>query len=245
MPATPNNQAILNLSVQQKGIFVMAEDDPNNRDPIARKKLEALYGEGNILVLSKQQFLAYQGGKDLVSIFSSEKYDPTRYQEDNGGAEGIVGPVTFPPPVNLTVVAGSAKRQEDGTVTVTVEFEGESSIAGQFVDYFADKIAPQQAPFNKVTGITAAGNYPIIVVGFNTATDSSNYVIKLIDIATNIFTARPYTPEPGISKGAFSFTGVPRKRFNISVTPYNQYGLAGPEAFAMDGSIKKVIDFVL
>lgn len=48
----------------------MAEDDPNNRDPIARKKLEALYGEGNILVLSKQQFLAYQGGKDLVSIFS-------------------------------------------------------------------------------------------------------------------------------------------------------------------------------
>lgn len=223
----------------------MAEDDPNNRDPIARKKLEALYGEGNILVLSKQQFLAYQGGKDLVSIFSSEKYDPTRYQEDNGGAEGIVGPVTFPPPVNLTVVAGSAKRQEDGTVTVTVEFEGESSIAGQFVDYFADKIAPQQAPFNKVTGITAAGNYPIIVVGFNTATDSSNYVIKLIDIATNIFTARPYTPEPGTSKGAFSFTGVPRKRFNISVTPYNQYGLAGPEAFAMNGSIKKVIDFVL
>lgn len=244
MAATPNNQAILNLSVQQKGIFVMAEDDPNNRDPIARKKLEALYGEGNILVLSKQQFLAYQGGKDLVSIFSSEKYDPTRYQEDNE-EEGFTGPVTFPPPTNLTVVAGSAKRQEDGTVTITVEFEGESSIAGQFVDYFADKIAPQKAPFNKVTGITAVGNYPIITIGFNTATDSSNYVIKLIDVATNTFLARAYTPAQGASKGTFSFTGVPRKRFNVSVTPYNDNGLAGPEDFAMNGSIKKVIDFVL
>ena len=230
MPATTNNQAILNLSVQQKGIFVMAEDDPNNRDPIARKKLEALYGEGNILVLSKQQFLAYQGGKDLVSIFSSEKYDPTRYQEDNGGEEGRVGIVTFPPPVNLTVV-GVPKRQEDGTVTVTVEFEGESSIAGQFVDYFADAITPRTAPFNKVTGITAVGNYPIITIGFNTATDSNKYVIKVIDVATNQFTARTYNAEPGSSKGTFVFTGLPRKQFKVSVTPYNEYGLAGPESF--------------
>lgn len=222
----------------------MAEDDPNNRDPIARKKLEALYGEGNILVLSKQQFLAYQGGKDLVSIFSSEKYDPTRYQEDNGGAEGQVGAITLPPPVNLKVV-GIPQRQEDGTVTVTVEFEGESLIAGQVVDYFVDAITPRQAPFNKVTGITAVGNYPIIVVGFNTATDSNNYVIKLIDVATNNFVARAYTPDQGASKGTFSFSGVPRKRFNISVTPYNEYGLAGPEDYAMNGSIKKEIDFVL
>ena len=222
----------------------MAEDDPNNRDPIARKKLEALYGEGNILVLSKQQFLSYQGGKDLVSIFSSEKYDPTRYQDDNGGPEGFVGPITLPPPINLKVV-GIPKRQEDGTVTVTVEFEGESSIAGQFVDYFADAITPREAPFNKVTGITAVGNYPLITVGFNTATDASNYVIKLIDKATGTFLARTYTPDAGTSKGTFTFSGVPRKRFWISVTPYNEYGLAGPEDYAMNGTVKKEIDFVL
>jgi len=245
MPETPNNQAILNLSVQQKGIFVMAEDDPNNRDPIARKKLEALYGEGNILVLSKQQFLAYQGGKDLVSIFSSEKYDPTRYQEDNGGADGFVGSITLPPPTDLVIVPKSEKRQPDGTVTLTVEFYGEDSIGGKVVDYYTTKLAPQQAPFNKVTGISATGNYPIISIDFNTASDANNYVIKLIDTATNTYTARAYTPELGASKGTFTFSGVPRKRFNISVTPYNEYGLAGPEAFAMNGSVKKVIDFVL
>jgi hypothetical protein len=231
---TQSNQAILSLAVQGKNIYVMSEDDPNNRDPIAKRKLAALYGEGNIVVLPRSQFLRYLGGEDIISILASEFKDPlSNYSE--GGDTGVenTGLITLPPPINAKFVKVS-NRDDNGKVTVTFSVEGIKTIKGNPVTYHAKIIDAPQKPKSRITQITSVAAYPLVNISFDTVADADRYLVKLIsntDSSGKTFSAKVHTPFEGQSRTTYVFTNVPRGTYKISVTPYNSSGISGVQIY--------------
>lgn len=236
---TQSNQAILSLAVQGKNIYVMSEDDPNNRDPVAKRKLAALYGEGNIVVLPRNQFLRYLGGEDIISILSSEFKDPlSNYSE--GGDTGVenTGLMTLPPPINAKYVKVS-NRDDNGNVTVTFSVQGVKAIKGNTVTYHAKIIDSVQKPNGTITQVTATGSYPLISISFDTIPDADKYLVKVINKSDSKFSAKVHTPFEGQSRTTYVFSNVPHGTYNISVIPYNPDGISGKEVYAMNGTVKR------
>lgn len=223
----------------------MSEDDPNNRDPIARKKLAALYGEGNIVVLPRSQFLRYQGGEDIISILSSELKDPVGdFNDGKSGNFPSPGKTIVPPPANIQVV-GVTKRDQNGMVTVKVKVEGIKSYNGSAVSYVGAVLPAIQKPTSKIAKITVVATYPIINLTFDTVPDANKYLIKLIKkINPSEVSSKVHYPAVNAGRTSYSITGVPKNIiFWVSVTPYNEDGISGQEVYAMDGNNKKEILF--
>lgn len=230
---TPNNQAILNLAVQGKSLYVMSEDDPNNKDPIARRKLAALYGEGNIVVLPRTEFLKYLGGEDIISILASESRDPLYNYEEFG--EDFVPEIfsTLPPPVDLKVI-DKPRFNSNGEVTVKVQFFGPTIINNKTVSYEAQLIEPISRPATRISRLTATAFYPLVTINFDTVPDASKYLVKLIatsDPTGKTFSGKVHVPPIGDARTTFTFSTVPRGTYKVSVIPYNESGISGFEAF--------------
>lgn len=244
MATTPNNSHILPFVVQQKGLWVVRKSDPNVTDPIQYRKLKALVGENNIVVLDDADYLKYLGGAELIDLLSSENVDP--FTQTNPTDPAVppplkpIGKIVLPPPLDLTVKG--THIETDGTATVTLQFTG---LKQYKASYKASILSVVQYPQYVVEGIVVTPAKPNATVVWNTTSDANNYLVKAIDSVHNTFLPAVVTASQGVSTQTYVFRNLPSGRYYISITPYNNYGVNGTESFASnsDGS-KEVINLV-
>jgi hypothetical protein len=230
---TPNNSHIYSLVTQARGKFVMAANDPNNRDPIRRAKIEALYGKGNILVVSVSDFLQLAGNPDLLKKYSIEGFSPLTTVTDNsqtiptdvGGAN-----VTLYPPSNISLI-GTGKYHvlnNEAVVDQDISFYASPS-SSNAADYEVIFISPTTTLVFPVSNFTATKSANgIISFSFDTLSDAINYIVTAADSTTGKAVSEVLVNPAG---GATSATGVitvpTGKTYTVYATAYNAYGLAG------------------
>jgi len=226
---TDNNKYIYPLTPQSRGKFVIADTDPNNT-PLGRAKLEALYGAGNVVVVPHKEFLSYVGTDlDLISLYSSENFNPLSVSTTNTPSvqtPSIVGGnITLTPPTNLSLgqyqlVAGTAGTN---TISIPVLFNTVAGADGYEITYSTVTTSSTGAVTNVVTTASTAGN---IVVSWNAISNATNYVFTATNIANNQFSNALVTPSSGATTVTESMT-VPTGVYQVTITPYNAQGLAG------------------
>lgn len=244
MATTPNNSHILPFVVQQKGLWVVRKSDPNVTDPVQYKKLQALVGANNIVVLDDADYLRYLGGTELIDLFSSENVDP--FSQNNPVDPTVppppkaIGKIVLPPPIDLSVKGTHIEK--DGTATVTLQFTGLKQYKSS---YKASILSVVQYPQYTVEGIVVTPAKPDATVLWNTTSDANNYLVKAIDSVHNTFLPAVVTASQSVPTQTYVFRNLPSGRYYISVTPYNDYGVNGIESFSLnsDGT-KEVINLV-
>jgi hypothetical protein len=225
---TDNNTYNRSIATASRGKWVMAQSDPNNLNPIARAKIEALVGPGNVIVLPDSEFIKYIEQGDPLTSLQSETSTPLGYLNSDGGSSvEIPTDVKLPPPTNLKVI-GTPKPTTSGGVTtlsINVQFE---KIVGNNVKYTTTVIKPTYPLPLQVLNYNVTVSYPQVRVDFDTVNDATSYVLTITNTSTKAFESIPVVPATLSAATAYGiFRNVPHGTYKITITPYSPDYVSG------------------
>jgi hypothetical protein len=227
-----NNSHLHSLTAQSRGKWVMAQSDPNNRDPIRRAKIEALVGKGNVIVLPDSEFLKISSNPDLLKKYTNEGIDPLVITNDVyevGSATILGGDLTQVPPSNITVVKETKGSLNGQAITnVDISFYGVSGILDP-ADYEVAYIPVTNSLLFSVPNFTAtAGSHGIINISFDTLPDANNYVVSAFTYpAGGLKLEKLLQPTYGTTNYSDQIGPLAAGQYSVYVKPYNDTGLAG------------------
>jgi len=222
----PSNSYIYPLTAGQRGSkLYITKTDPRWTDPKKKAVLIAKYGASNIVLVPEYALSQVQGGKTLSSFFL-ETSSPTSNLQDGTVTLAPVSNVGLNPPTNLNIVGQpQTVSASNGTsqFVVTISFDdvpGATDYDVQFVSTGLGTL-PQA-----VTGLTATGSGGTITATWNSIANASNYTLyaEAVGSTTPVFSSAPIVGTTG------TISGLTSGSYQVVVTPYNSYGVAGTTA---------------
>lgn len=240
MHKTENQPYIYPLKTQKRKYIKISKNDPRNTAS-GLAKLRSFYE--NVYVVDDAELFNHTEflPNDLTTVqnFSLESISAGNVSTNTSvnvtGVTSSSSPVLTPPPstafkpsllppVNLTVVPVNVYAT-NGSHTVSLNVSFDSYLAGATADDYEIIITDQaiQHP-GAINNITKSTN----TLTWNVVTSATNYIIEgtKVSDSTKIAPILVLAPAAGTTTVSYTMSGL-SGNYNITVTPYNNMGIAG------------------
>lgn len=192
--------------------------------PLKKKVLDSLHGVGNVIVVDVKTQVKESGS--LMSKYSNEAYSPLFDTNLLSGTSSIIsGNITLWAPLNLVILGSAPFLSPDGTssVNVTIGFDpvmGVTDYEIMYVDSITSSI------LQSITGLSVpnpSSGVKVVVATWNKISNANNYEITATISPDTLILAESGPLTSGTGTITVPYAGT----YTITVTPYNDQGIAG------------------